>query len=283
MMSLQQLKDRINHKAKQNSLNAQILLRNYMMERLLERISLSDFKNHFILKGGMLVAALVGVELRSTIDMDATIKAYPVTAEALENAFNSIIQVKVDDGVKMKIKKISEIRLENEYNGYRISMDAMMDDARIPMKIDVTTGDKITPGERVYQYDLMLENRSIEILAYNVETVVAEKLETIIVRSTANTMMRDFYDVYVLHKLQGEKINAGVLKNALKETSQKRSSGKEISSGDTIIEEIFNDDVLKEYWEQYRNEYKYAEEITWDDVRQAVKTLWSSATDKGGQ
>ncbi len=205
MMSLQQLKDRINHKAKQNSLNAQILLRNYMMERLLERISLSDFKNHFILKGGMLVAALVGVELRSTIDMDATIKAYPVTAEALENAFNSIIQVKVDDGVKMKIKKISEIRLENEYNGYRISMDAMMDDARIPMKIDVTTGDKITPGERVYQYDLMLENRSIEILAYNVETVVAEKLETIIVRSTANTRMRDFYDVYVLHKLQGEK------------------------------------------------------------------------------
>lgn len=159
----------------------------------------------------MLVAALVGVDMRSTLDMDGTIKAYPVTKESVENAFNSILSIKIDDGVDMKIKSIGEIRDKDEYNGFRVLLDATMENARIPIKVDITIGDEITPKEVVYTFDLLLENRSINILAYNIETVIAEELETIITRGTANTRMRDFYDIYILLKVQGRNIDKETL------------------------------------------------------------------------
>jgi len=274
MRSLRQVKDLINNMAKQKDINAQILLRNYMMERLLERISLSEFKDKFILKGGMLVAAIVGVDLRSTIDMDATIKSYPATLESIEKAFESILNVELDDGVTMQIKKISEIRDEDEYNGFRISLDAKLDNARIPIKIDITTGDKITPKEVIYKFDLLLESRSIEILAYNIETVIAEKIETLVVRGVANTRMRDFYDLYILLKLQGQNINKEFLKIALVETAQKRNTEKELSTGKQVIQEIFEDEILQDYWKKYQKEYSYAEDISWEEIKNAVEILW---------
>ena len=275
MRSLRQVKDLINNMAKQKDINAQILLRNYMMERLLERIALSEFKDKFILKGGMLVAALVGVDMRSTIDMDATIKNYPVTLESIEKAFESILQVEVDDGVTIKIKKINEIRDEDEYHGFQISLDAKMENARIPMKIDITTGDKITPKEVTYKFDLLLEERSIEVLAYNVETVIAEKLETLIVRSFTNTRMRDFYDLYILLKLQGQNINGELLGAALAETAKRRNSVKDLSVGEQVIKEIFQEEILQDYWRKYQKEYNYAEDISWEEVKNAVESLWS--------
>ncbi len=150
MKNLRQIKDRINNIAKKKNINAQVLLRNYMMERLLERISLSEYKDVFILKGGMLVAAMVGIDMRSTIDMDTTIKNYPATLENIQKALEDIINVEIDDGVFMNIKKISEIREDDVYNGFRVSLDAKLDNAIIPMKIDITTGDRITPGEITY-------------------------------------------------------------------------------------------------------------------------------------
>ncbi len=276
MKNLRQLKDLIKNMAHENNINAQILLRNYMLERLLERISLSEFKDKFILKGGMLVAALVGVDMRATIDMDATIKLYPVTKESIEDAFNSILSVEIDDGIDMKIKNIKEIRAESEYQGFRVSIDAMMENARIPIKVDITTGDEITPKEVIYTFDLMLENRSIDILAYNIETVIAEKLETIISRATANTRMRDFYDIYILVKLQGHNINNEILEEAIIATTKRRGSIDLLSDSKQILEEIFSSDVLSSHWTRYRKEYSYADDISWHEVKEAVLSILSN-------
>ena len=274
MRNSQQIKDLIKNLAKKKDINAQILLRNYMLERLLERISLSDYKDNFILKGGMLVAALVGVDIRSTIDMDATIKNYPVSLEAIEKAFNSIISVPIDDGITMIIKKIDEIRDEDEYSGFRVSLDAKLDNARIPVKVDITTADKITPKEVSYKFDLLLEDRSIEVLAYNIETVLAEKIETIISRSIANTRMRDFYDIYILLELQIENIDFKVLSKAIINTAEKRNTRNVISEGDLILDEIFSDENMLKSWANYQLKYSYAEGISWEEIKESVYMIW---------
>ena len=274
MRNSQQIKDLIKNLAKKKDINAQILLRNYMLERLLERISLSDYKDNFILKGGMLVAALVGVDIRSTIDMDATIKNYPVSLEAIEKAFNSIISVPIDDGITMTIKKIDEIRDEDEYSGFRVSLDAKLDNARIPVKVDITTADKITPKEVSYKFDLLLEDRSIEVLAYNIETVLAEKIETIISRSIANTRMRDFYDVNILLELQVENIDFKVLSEAIINTVEKRNTRNVLSEGDLILDEIFSDENMLKSWANYQLKYSYAEGISWGQIKKSVYMIW---------
>lgn len=276
MKNLRQIKDLIKNMAKENSINAQILLRNYMLERLLERISLSEYKDKFILKGGMLVAALVGVDMRSTVDMDATIKSYPVTKESIENAFNSILSVNIGDGVDMNIKSIEEIRAEDEYKGFRVSIDAMMENARIPIKVDITIGDEITPKEVVYTFDLLLEDKSIDILAYNIETVIAEKLETIISRGTANTRMRDFYDIYILLKVQGHNIDSETLVEAIAATTKRRGSTEVLADGEKILEEVFLNDILFNHWKRYQRNYSYVEYISWDEIKEAVLSIWKN-------
>jgi predicted nucleotidyltransferase component of viral defense system len=201
-----QLKDLIRNLSKDKSADAQILMRNYMMERFLERISLSEYRDKFILKGGMLVAAMVGLDARSTMDIDATVKGATVDIEDVENMIASIISVPVDDGVGFRVKRISEIMDEAEYPGIRVSMETEFDGVITPLKIDISTGDAITPREVRYSFKLMLEDRSIEILAYNLETVLAEKLETVVSRATTNTRMRDFYDLHILSQLHGQSI-----------------------------------------------------------------------------
>lgn len=275
MKNSRQIKDLINNMGKEKNINAQILLRNYMLERLLERISLSEFKDKFILKGGMLVAAIVGVDMRSTIDMDATIKSYPITIESIKSIFDAILSVPIDDGVKIIIKKIENIRDEDDYNGFRVSLEAMMDCARIPLKVDITTGDKITPREVAYTFDLLLEDRSINILAYNIETVLAEKLETIVARGIANTRMRDFYDIYILLKLQGHNIDKVLLSTAVIATSEKRGSINVLSDGYLILEEVFSSDILHNHWIRYQKKYSYAKDISWNDIKDYVFKLWS--------
>lgn len=178
-----QLKDLIRNLSREKSADAQILMRNYMMERFLERISLSEYRDKFILKGGMLVAAMVGLDARSTMDLDATIKGANVNVEDIENLISSIVTVPIDDGVKFQLKSISEIMDEAEYPGIRVSMSTTFDGVVTPLKIDISTGDAITPREVRYSFKLMLEDRSIDIWAYNLETVLAEKLETIITRA----------------------------------------------------------------------------------------------------
>ena len=253
-----QLKDLIRNLSREKSADAQILMRNYMMERFLERISLSEYRDKFILKGGMLVAAMVGLDARSTMDLDATIKGANVNVEDIENLISSIITVPIDDGVKFQLKSISEIMDEAEYPGIRVSMSTTFDGVVTPLKIDISTGDAITPREVRYSFKLMLEDRSIDIWAYNLETVLAEKLETIITRTTTNTRMRDFYDIFILEQLHGPTLNPKILHDALLATAHKRGSEKYLNQAEEVFDEVENDSVMQKLWEAYRKKFSYA-------------------------
>ena len=252
-----QLKDLIRNLSREKSADAQILMRNYMMERFLERISLSEYRDKFILKGGMLVAAMVGLDARSTMDLDATIKGANVNVEDIENLISSIVTVPIDDGVKFQLKSISEIMDEAEYPGIRVSMSTTFDGVVTPLKIDISTGDAITPREVRYSFKLMLEDRSIDIWAYNLETVLAEKLETIITRTTTNTRMRDFYDIYILEQLHGTTLNPKILHDALLATAHKRGSEKYLNQAEEVFDEVENDSVMQKLWEAYRKKFSY--------------------------
>ena len=273
-----QLKDLIRNLSKKKSADAQILMRNYMMERFLERISLSEYKDQFILKGGMLVAAMVGLDARATMDMDATIKGTNVSMTDVETIISRIISISIDDGVSFRIKQISEIMEEADYPGVRVSMETKFDGVITPLKIDISTGDVITPREIRYSFNLMLEDRTIEVWAYNLETVLAEKLETVISRNVTNTRMRDFYDIYILQKLYGEQLKKEVLWNALVATARKRGTLEQIKFGDTreIFDEIESSPVMEKLWKTYQKNYSYATDISWHIVMESVRYLYQT-------
>ena len=269
-----QLKDLIRNLSREKSADAQILMRNYMMERFLERISLSEYRDKFILKGGMLVAAMVGLDARSTMDLDATIKGANVNVEDIENLISSIVTVPIDDGVKFQLKSISEIMDEAEYPGIRVSMSTTFDGVVTPLKIDISTGDAITPREVRYSFKLMLEDRSIDIWAYNLETVLAEKLETIITRTTTNTRMRDFYDIYILEQLHGTTLDPKILHDALLATAHKRGSEKYLNQAEEVFDEVENDSAMQKLWEAYRKKSSYASDLEWDVIMKAIRRLY---------
>lgn len=272
------LKDLIRNLSKKKSADAQILMRNYMMERFLERISLSEYKDLFILKGGMLVAAMVGLDARATMDFDATIKGANVSVTDVETIILKIISIPIDDGVSFRIKQISEIMEEADYPGVRVSMETKFDGVITPLKIDISTGDVITPREIRYRFNLMLENRAIEVWAYNLETVLAEKLETAISRNVTNTRMRDFYDIYILQKLYGEQFKKEVLWNALVATARKRGTLEQIESGDIreVFDEIATSPVMENLWKSYQKNYSYATDIPWHSVMESIRTLYGT-------
>ena len=271
-----QLKDLIRNLSKKKSADAQILMRNYMMERFLERISLSEYKNQFILKGGMLVAAMVGLDARATMDLDATIKGTNVSVEDVEMIISKIISIPLNDGVLFRIKRISEIMEEADYPGVRVSMETKFDGVITPLKIDISTGDIITPREIKYNFNLMLENRTIEVWAYNLETVLAEKMETVISRNVTNTRMRDFYDIYILQKLYGEQLSKDVLWDALVATAKKRETLEQIETEDIdeVFDEIQSSSVMENLWKAYQRNYSYSADIPWHTIMKSIRTLY---------
>ena len=220
-----------------------------MLERLLERISISDYKDNFILKGGMLISSIVGMDSRSTMDMDTTIRGLKLDIENLKNILQKIIEIDINDNIKFKIIDIENIREDDDYGGLRIHLQAKLDEMPIDLKIDVTTGDKITYGEINYKYNLLLEERSINIWTYNVETIIAEKYETIIKRNIVNTRIRDFYDLYILIRLRNKQnISNKILVEAIKETSKYRETYNIINDKNDveyIINSIKNDKSLQ--------------------------------------
>ena len=269
--SSKQLKDLIRNLSKEVGIEAHVLIRKYMMERFLERVSSSKYNGSFILKGGMLVAAFVGVEARATMDIDTTIKGISVTIVDMERTITEISNIDLDDNVKFRIKKVSEIMDEAEYSGIRFSMDAVLDGAVIPLKIDISTGDVITPREIAYSYKLMFEDRTIPIMTYPIETVLAEKLETVISRSITNTRMRDFYDIHML--LKSQNINADILALALERTAKKRGNFSLLENAESVLKIVKSDEDMKRLWNIYQKKFKYAGEYTWDEVIHSVREL----------
>lgn len=272
-----QLKDLIRNLSREKSADAQLLMRNYMMERFLERISLSEYRDKFILKGGMLVAAMVGLDARSTMDLDATVKGANVNVEDIENLISAIVSVPIDDGVKFQLKSISEIMDEAEYPGIRVSMTTTFDGVVTPLKIDISTGDAITPREVRYSFKLMLEDRSIDIWAYNLETVLAEKLETIITRTTTNTRMRDFYDLHILSQLHGQSIVPADLRAALIATARKRGTEKYLADAPAAFDEVEADPNMEKLWRAYQKKFSYAADLSWHTVVESIRSLYRLA------
>lgn len=271
-----QLKNQIHKLSKEHSVDVQLLMRSYMMERFLERVSLSPYRDNFILKGGMLVISMVGLGARTTMDLDATIKGASVSEKDVKMMVEEIITIPVDDGVTFEINKVSAIMEEAEYPGVRLSMTTFFDGVRTHLKIDISTGDVITPKEVQYNYKLMLEDRTIDVLAYNIETVLAEKLEAIITMHISNSRMRDFYDVAILQKLHGDKINLQVLRNALVATAHKRGTEDSLIDVDKGFDEIENSQAMQDLWSAYQKKFSYASGLSWDSVMRAVRKLYAS-------
>ena len=276
MKNAMQLKAYVKNLAKEKNISAQIVLQNYMLERLLERISISEYHDNFILKGGFLLAAMVGLDTRATMDMDATIKGLPVTKETISEMFGEICKIHIDDDINFEFSGIVDIREDDEYDGYRVSLSGNCPPMAVPLKIDITTGDKITPREMVYSFNLMFEERSINVLAYTVETILAEKLETIISRGDQNTRPRDFYDVYILNTLQKQNIDNGILKDAFAATVKKRGTEHIVSNYKEIIETVASSTVMNNQWTRYQKEFDYAKDINFKDICFMIKELLSS-------
>ena len=269
------LKDLIRNMAKGDSGKSQLLIRNYAMERFLERVALSKYKDNFILKGGMLVSAMVGLQNRATMDIDTTIRNLPLDLEHAKQIVEEIAAVEIDDNIRFSIKDVSNIMDEAEYGGVRLSLDAFLDTTTIPLKIDISTGDAITPAEITYHYKLMFEQRYISLWAYTLETVLAEKIETVLSRTVFNTRLRDFYDLYILQNA-GMKIDTKVLATALKATCRKRESERVLPEYRRILDEIGANASMREFWDSYQKKNGYAAGIAWETVMNAIRSLCNS-------
>ena len=266
-----QLKAKIRNLSGGDNDRARVLIRTFIMERFLERVAVSPYRDKFILKGGMLVASMVGLEARATMDIDTTMQAMPLTMENARSVIEDILRVDVQDGVSFAITKVSDIMEEHDYPGIRFMLEATLDKMRQAIKIDISTGDVITPHDVPYSYKLMFEDRTLSLRSYNLETLLGEKLETIMARETANTRMRDFYDIHVL--MQQTPIDHKVLHDAFMATSMKRNTTDMLPRFDSILEEVKTDPAMQDMWNKYRRDNFFVGELTWDEVNESVRKL----------
>ena len=269
----EQIKGRIKSVAKQNNADARTLMRIYMMERFLERLAQSEYRDNFIIKGGILVTAMIGVAHRSTMDIDTSMKNLNLSADDALQVVNQVKDIDLDDGVSFEVKDVSNIMDEMEYPGIRVTMNANVGRLITPLKIDISTGDVITPRAIEFNYDLLLEDRSISLWSYNLETILAEKLQTVLARGILNTRMRDFYDIRMLLDTYEDKVNKAVLKDAFAATCKKRGTDHLQEQAEEIIKIIEADEQLQVLWRAYQKKYSYAAEIDYASVISGVRKL----------
>ena len=268
-----QFKAKIRNVAERSGVPAQAVLQNFMLERLLERISLSSYKENLVLKGGMLIASLVGTAFRTTMDMDATLRARSLDQATIQKMLEEICALALDDEVRFEFEHLEEIREDDSYGGYRASLIAHFEGIRTPVKIDLTTGDKLTPDAILYEYPSGFEEKTLEIWAYNLETVLAEKVETILRRSTLNTRARDFYDVYLLVGTQGESLDRALFREALIATIAHRKSPVLLAKSAETLQAILADNAMQARWQRYAQKYAYARGVEFSNIIQVVSDL----------
>lgn len=272
MSNAMSLKAKIRNIAKARNLPAQVILQNYMFERLLVRLSNSAYKDNFVLKGGMLVAAIVGLDNRATMDLDTTLKNLPLTPVAIEKALKTICLVSADDGVSFEVGTISSIRDDDIYGGYRVALNSKFDTILTPLTVDISTGDVLTPEAVRFSFsEIFDDEKSFELWAYNIETVMAEKIETILRRGVFNTRPRDYYDAYILATTQ--KYDVELLSDALKATAEHRGTADQIADTDQILKSISDSRDLRLTWGKYRKQFQYAEEISFDAIITVLTAL----------
>ena len=268
-----QLKDKVSNLSGNDSKKAQTLIRKYMMERFLARISHSKYKNNFILKGGMLVSALVGVESRATMDIDTTVRMLPLTKDNAIEVIAEIMKIDLDDDISYEIKKAEDIMEEHDYSGVRFTISVTLEKLRDTIKIDISTGDEITPSAIEFSYPMMFDDERINIWSYNLETMLAEKLETVIARSTLNTRMRDFYDIHILWSEKANMINIETLRRAIINVARKRETIELFDTMDEILDDIVESDYLRNNWNNYRKGSYYVGDLEWSDVLETTVNI----------
>ncbi|NLM16288.1 MAG: nucleotidyl transferase AbiEii/AbiGii toxin family protein [Candidatus Riflebacteria bacterium] len=273
MISIESIKGKIRNLAKESNLSTQELLQMYFFERLLERISKSKYKMNFVVKGGLLISSIIGVQNRTTMDMDASVKGIALKEEKIKEAVDEILSIEIADGITFEATGLEYIREADEYDNFRVSLLAKTGKTKNPMKMDITTGDPITPKAVLYKYPCIFHEEDIEVLAYPIETIIAEKYETVIRRNIATTRMRDFYDIYVLFKAKEKEISFEILKTAIIQTATKRGSLEIIEKPEEILKDIREYSHLKDLWEVYAKENRYVGDLHFEEVLEVLVSL----------
>ena len=271
-MTSEKLKGKIKSFSEKNNLKAQEVLQMYFFERFLTRLEKSKYRAKFIIKGGFLISSIIGIQNRTTMDIDTTIKGLPVKDEIIKEIILEILNIEVNDGIEFVLGKIENIREISEYENYRLHLTANFEKIKNPLKIDITTGDVIIPSEIEYSYETIFKEK-LNILVYSLETLIAEKYETIIKRNITTTRLRDFYDIYMIFKLKNDKINVNNLKQAIWETAKNRNSTEEILESKEILEDIKNDEYLNKQWNIYKNENKYVDNIQFSEILKLLNKI----------
>ena len=273
MISPESLKDKVKNIAKSKRLSSQEVLQMFFFERFLERLSHSEYKFNFVIKGGLLISSMIGIDNRTTMDMDTTVKGISLKEDVIKNIILEILGIEVGDGIQFEVTDITHIREEDDYENFRVHLTAIFGKIRNAMKIDITTGDVITPKEIEYVYPCMFREEGLKVLAYPIETILAEKYESIIKRNISTTRMRDFYDLYSLYLLRKEEIDFDVLKQAILSTARKRDSISFIQEANEIINDIKEDSYLKALWKVYLKDNPYIKELNFFDTVEVVKII----------
>ena len=267
------LKAKASNLSKKTNIPNKYLIQNFMFEALLKRISKSKYKDKFIIKGGLLLSSIFGVNLRSTMDLDTTIKGLPLDRDTITKVINEIISIDVEDNVRLEIENMKDIREEELYSGFEVNLKAEFDGLKTNLMIDITTGDVITYEEIEFKYSTLFDNEIINIMTYNYETIIAEKFESIISRNIDNTRMKDYYDLYMFVHLKWDDINKDTLRKAIFNTSKARETLDYINNANKYIELISDDSRLKALWNSYQNNYEYVKDIKFVDVINAIKII----------
>ena len=245
----------------------------FYFERLLERISKSKYKNYIILKGGLVLTSIIGSDDRTTKDMDATIKGLPLNKDAISKIFNEIFSINLDDGVSFELISIKDIRLEDKYGGFRLNILSKLGNNKTYITVELTTGDIITPREMKYNYNSIFEDKKIPIMTYTLETLLAEKFQTVITRGIFNTRLKDFYDIFILIKTKINTIDKKTLVIAIENTFKRRETKLDINYFTKVIDSLTENDNLKDLWKDYQNKNTYAKGISFEDTVDAVEII----------
>ena len=267
------LKAKISNLASSTNIPNKYLIQKFMFEALLKRISVSNYKDNFIIKGGLLLSSIFGVNLRSTMDLDTTIKSLPLNKNTIIKVINEIISIDLEDNIKFEIESIKEIREEELYSGFNVNLKVNFDGLKTNLMIDITTGDVITYKEIEYKYTTLFDNEIINIMSYNYETILAEKYESIISRNINNTRMKDYYDLYMFVNFKWNDVNKKELSEAIINTSTKRQTIDYVLNANKYIKLIENDNKLKQLWNSYVSVYSYAKDINFEDSIKAIKII----------
>lgn len=272
-MNKDSLKAKAKNIAQKYNLDSRYIIQNVMFESLIRRISISKYKENIIIKGGFLLSSIFGFNQRSTMDMDATLKGMNLNKENVLNIIKDIIAIDINDGVRYEIFSIKDIRLEKKYPGFKIHLLAYLDDLRTHLMIDITTGDVITLKEIDYEYNTIFDNETINIMSYNIETIIAEKFEVIISRNVINSRMKDYYDLYMFTTLKWDNVNKNLLKIAINNTCNNRKTTNYLNDSSNYINLISKNEDLKKLWKEYQNKNVYAKNINFEDTILAINKI----------